>query len=193
MKFAAETKGQISLSEALDTDASIDVDAVRRGFDTLTVATCGNYGAAMALAAGAAGLRCVIFIPGSYQTRRVEQMAAHVAAVRRGAPEQFIVADLPFLAHRKGLGPAMEAVETLMKSGASAVKVEGIRGHEDVVRHIVESGVPVMGHLGLTPQSVNQLGGFKVQGRGENDRVVRRSRRTRLRVAEVDPKNWTAR
>jgi len=100
----------------------------------------------------------------------VEEMAGHVAAVRRGAPDMFIVADLPFLSHRKGLPRAMEAVEALMKAGASAVKVEGIRGQEDLVRHIVDSGVPVMGHLGLTPQAVNQLGGFRVQGRSAEDR-----------------------
>jgi len=99
----------------------------------------------------------------------VADMAMHVRAVRRGAPDQFIVADLPFMSCRKGLAPAMEAVETLMKAGASAVKIEGIRGQQDLVRHIVDSGVPVMGHLGLTPQSVNGLGGFRVQGRGEEE------------------------
>lgn len=100
----------------------------------------------------------------------VEEMAMHVRSVRRGAPDKFIVADLPFLSCRKGLEAAMEAVEALMKAGASAVKIEGIRGQEALVRHIVDSGVPVMGHLGLTPQSVNQLGGFRVQGRSEDDR-----------------------
>lgn len=100
----------------------------------------------------------------------VEQMAWHVAAVQRGAPEKFIVADLPFLSYRKGLTPAMEAVEQLMKAGASAVKLEGIDGQQELIRHIVESGVPVMGHIGLTPQSVNQLGGFKVQGRAPDQR-----------------------
>jgi 3-methyl-2-oxobutanoate hydroxymethyltransferase len=64
----------------------------------------------------------------------------------------------------------MECVDTLMKAGAHAVKLEGVRGHSEIVRHIVDSGVPVMGHLGLTPQSVNQLGGMKVQAR--NDAAV---------------------
>jgi len=105
----------------------------------------------------------------------VNEMATHVAAVKRGAPDKFIVADLPFLAVRKGLPAAMEAVEAVMKAGAEAVKLEGIRGQQALVSHIVESGVPVMGHLGLTPQSVNQLGGFRVQGRSENER--RRLRR----------------
>ena len=60
---------------------------------------------------------------------------------------------------------AMEAVEALMTSGAQAVKLEGVDGHEEVVRHIVGSGVPVMGHIGLMPQHVHQAGGYRVQGR----------------------------
>src|SRR6267154_6894687 len=92
-------------------------------------------------------------------------MALHTAAVARGAPSKFIVADLPFLSYRKGLKEAMDSVHDLMSAGAHAVKLEGVHGHADIVRHIVESGVPVMGHLGLTPQSVNLLGGMKVQAR----------------------------
>src|SRR6185312_1947944 len=92
-------------------------------------------------------------------------MALHTAAVARGAPAKFIIGDLPFLSYRKGLKDAMESVQELMSAGANAVKLEGVRGHAEIVRHIVESGVPVMGHLGLTPQSVHGLGGMKVQAR----------------------------
>ena len=97
-------------------------------------------------------------------------MAHHVAAVRRGAPGKFIVADLPFLSYRKSLSETMQAVAELMRAGAQAVKLEGIAGNEETIHHIVESGVPVMGHIGLTPQSVHQLGGFHVQGSNEMDR-----------------------
>src|SRR3981081_2845831 len=79
-------------------------------------------------------------------------MALHTAAVARGAPSKFIVADLPFLSYRTGLKEAMDSVHDLMSVGAHAVKLEGVGGHAEIVRHIVESGVPVMGHLGLTPQ-----------------------------------------
>lgn len=96
----------------------------------------------------------------------VELMALHTRAVARGAPQKFIVGDMPFLSVRKGLEPAMNAVQALMQAGASAVKIEGEAGHLDLIAHIVESGVPVMGHLGLTPQAVHGLGGHKVQGRG---------------------------
>lgn len=94
-------------------------------------------------------------------------MAYHVAAVARGAPEKFIIADLPFLSFRKGLTENMNAVEKLMHAGGQAVKLEGLQGNEDLIRHLVGSGVPVIAHLGLTPQFINAMGGFKVQGRSD--------------------------
>lgn len=102
----------------------------------------------------------------------VEMMALHTAAVVRGAPDKFIVGDMPFLSVRKGLEPAMAAVTALMQAGANAVKIEGEAGQVDLMRHIVESGVPVMGHLGLTPQSVEAFGGHKVQGRNEGQAAM---------------------
>jgi 3-methyl-2-oxobutanoate hydroxymethyltransferase len=95
-------------------------------------------------------------------------MAAHTAAVRRGAPEKFIIGDMPFLSYRRGRDKAVENAGKLMRAGAQAVKLEGADGNIDTVRYLVESGIPVMGHLGLTPQSVHQLGGFRVQGRGDD-------------------------
>lgn len=95
----------------------------------------------------------------------LEMMCLHTAAVRRGAPDTVVIADMPFLAARRGLAAAVEAAGALMQAGATAVKIEGVAGHEDVVSHLVTSGIPVMGHLGLTPQSVNQLGGYRLQGR----------------------------
>jgi 3-methyl-2-oxobutanoate hydroxymethyltransferase len=96
-------------------------------------------------------------------------IAMHTRAVARAAAEKFLIADLPFLSFRKGIPVAMTAVGALVTSGAQAVKLEGVDGHEEVIRHIIESGVPVMGHIGLTPQSVNQFGGFRVQGRNDRD------------------------
>ncbi|MBI5768267.1 MAG: 3-methyl-2-oxobutanoate hydroxymethyltransferase [Verrucomicrobia bacterium] len=95
----------------------------------------------------------------------VEMMATHTAAVRRGAPEQFIVADMPFLSARRGRDCAVAAAGQLMQAGANAVKIEGAAGHADIVAFLVESGIPVMGHLGLTPQAFHQLGGYRTQGR----------------------------
>jgi 3-methyl-2-oxobutanoate hydroxymethyltransferase len=97
----------------------------------------------------------------------IDMMAMHTAAVRRGAPGKFIVGDIPFLSARRGTTQAMDDVAALMRAGANAVKIEGEAGQIDLMAHIVESGVPVMGHLGLTPQSVEAFGGHKVQGRSE--------------------------
>jgi 3-methyl-2-oxobutanoate hydroxymethyltransferase len=94
-----------------------------------------------------------------------ELMALHTRAVARGAPGKFIIADMPFLAARKGQSHALECAAVLLRAGAHAVKIEGARGHIQAIRHLVESGIPVMGHLGLTPQWVRGLGGFKVQAR----------------------------
>lgn len=93
----------------------------------------------------------------------VDLISSHVEAVRKGAPNKFIVADMPFLAHRGSVDSTMAAVAQLMRAGAQAVKIEGVDGSDQTIHHIVESGVPVMGHLGLTPQSIHQFGGFKVQ------------------------------
>ena len=97
----------------------------------------------------------------------VEMIASHVGAVRRACPSAFLVADLPFGSYRRGLKAAMKAVETMARAGASAVKLEGVAGNEQIISHIIESGIPVMGHIGLTPQSVLALGGYKVQGATE--------------------------
>ncbi|MBC7458541.1 MAG: 3-methyl-2-oxobutanoate hydroxymethyltransferase [Bdellovibrionaceae bacterium] len=97
----------------------------------------------------------------------VHMMELHTAAVAKGAPNKFVVADMPFLSTRKGIKHAVEAAGLLMKAGAQAVKIEGLKGHEKMIQHLIESGIPVMGHLGLTPQSIHQLGGPKIQGRDE--------------------------
>jgi 3-methyl-2-oxobutanoate hydroxymethyltransferase len=99
----------------------------------------------------------------------IEMMELHVAAVARGAPDKFIVADMPFLTCSKGLTVAMDAVQRLMQAGANAVKIEGASHQLSIIENIIEAGVPVMGHLGLTPQSIHNLGGHKVQGKDEVD------------------------
>lgn len=95
----------------------------------------------------------------------IKLMETHLKAVKRGAPDKLIICDMPFLAHRKGTKTTMDYVECLMRAGAHAVKIEAQPGHERIIKHIVDSGVPVVGHIGLIPQSVNQLGGYKVQGK----------------------------
>lgn len=110
----------------------------------------------------------------------LEMMCLHTAAVRRGAPETIVIADMPFLSHRRGTAEAVRAAGMLLQAGATAVKLEGVTGHEDVIAHLAGSGVPVMGHLGLTPQSVNQLGGYRLQGRSAADAARLRAEAARL-------------
>ena len=103
----------------------------------------------------------------------VDLMRIHTEAVARGVAAgqaktpagKFIVADMPFLSYRKGVTAALDAAQALMTAGANAVKLEGVDGHEDVIQRLTQSGIPVMGHLGLQPQSVRAYGGFQVQGR----------------------------
>jgi 3-methyl-2-oxobutanoate hydroxymethyltransferase len=108
-------------------------------------------------------------------TATVDMLATHTRAVASAAEGKLVIADLPFLSYRKGLAAAMDGVERLVTSGAHAVKLEGVTGHEEVVSHIVASGIPVMGHIGLMPQHVHQTGGYRVQGRTEEaaERVLR--------------------
>lgn len=96
-----------------------------------------------------------------------ELMALHTAAVAGAVKNKLVIGDMPFLSVRKGLGHAMDTVERLARAGAQAVKIEGLDGQADIISHIIQSDMPVMGHLGLTPQSVNRLGGYRTQGRDQ--------------------------
>ncbi len=95
----------------------------------------------------------------------VEMMKLHTAAVSRGAGDKFIISDMPFLTYRSTRTKNINAVRELMQAGAHAVKLEGAAGNLRLIQHLTESGIPVMGHLGLTLQHMHMLGGFKVQGK----------------------------
>lgn len=95
----------------------------------------------------------------------IEDMVHHIKAVVRGTTKAHIVGDLPFMTYHTSISDALRnAARLLQEGGCQSVKMEGGVPMADTVRRTVESGIPVMGHIGLTPQSVNQLGGFKVQG-----------------------------
>ena len=100
----------------------------------------------------------------------LDAMIHHTRAVSRGASRALVVADLPFLTYQINLEETVRnAGRLIQEGGADAVKLEGGERVADAVRRIVEIGIPVMGHLGLTPQSVLAFGGYKVQARGEAD------------------------
>jgi 3-methyl-2-oxobutanoate hydroxymethyltransferase len=98
----------------------------------------------------------------------LDEIIYHGRAVARGSDRAHLVGDMPFMSYQTGVVPALEAAGRMIKEGAfEAVKLEGGELYAEHVRALVNAGIPVMGHLGLLPQSVHALGGFKVQGRTE--------------------------
>jgi 3-methyl-2-oxobutanoate hydroxymethyltransferase len=96
----------------------------------------------------------------------MDEMLHHTAAVRRGATNAFVVGDMPFMSYQASIEDGMHnAGRFLKEAGANSVKLEGGGRSVELVHRLTEAGIPVMGHLGLTPQSVNQIGGYRVQGR----------------------------
>ena len=100
----------------------------------------------------------------------MEMMLLHTQAVSRGLKDQFLVSDLPFLCHRLSHEETIRNVTALMQAGANAIKIEGGDTKTcTLIADLVSAGVPVMGHIGLTPQSIHQLGGYRIQGREDAD------------------------
>jgi 3-methyl-2-oxobutanoate hydroxymethyltransferase len=100
----------------------------------------------------------------------MEDMLHHVRAVTRAKPSALVVGDMPFMSYQVSTEQAVaNAGRLVQEGGADAIKLEGGARVADAVQRIVEAGIPVMGHLGLTPQSVLAFGGYKVQARGEAD------------------------
>jgi len=96
----------------------------------------------------------------------MEVMLHHTAAVTRARPKALVVGDMPFLSYHTGLADAVRnAGRLVQEAGAEAVKLEGGVNRVEVIRAILDAGIPVMGHIGLTPQAVNALGGYRVQGK----------------------------
>ena len=115
----------------------------------------------------------------------LDEMIHHARAVKRGAPGTLVVLDMPFMSYQTSVEDALRnAGRALKEAGVEAVKLEG--GHErtcEAIRALVAVGIPVMGHIGLTPQSVHALGGYRVQGRGEAE--AERIRREAIALEEA--------
>ena len=99
----------------------------------------------------------------------VADMAHHVAAVARAGPRALVVADLPWLSYHLDTADTVRNAATLLRAGAAAVKLEGGRRRTAMVTALVDAEIPVMGHVGLTPQSVHRVGGYRVQGQSLPD------------------------
>jgi 3-methyl-2-oxobutanoate hydroxymethyltransferase len=145
--------------------------AMLTSYDMLTAALFDEVGIPALLVGDSAGNNVL-----GYDTTvpvTVEDMIPLVRGVARGTKRALVIADLPFGSYQASPAQALETSVRFLREGAQAVKLEGGRRVLPQVELLVESGVPVMGHLGLTPQSVNTLGGYRVQGRGEaGDRLI---------------------
>jgi 3-methyl-2-oxobutanoate hydroxymethyltransferase len=97
----------------------------------------------------------------------IRMMAEHTRAVHRGLPGKFLIADMPFLSIRLGRKHGVQSAGKLITAGADAVKIEGADGNTELISYLVQSGIPVMGHLGLTPQFYHAFGGYKIQGKSD--------------------------
>lgn len=153
------------------------VDKVFQKNKSITVVTAYDYPTAAALEA--AEIDAVLVgdsvgdvVLGYENTLQVtmSDMLHHVKAVARGIKRIPIIADMPFMSYQASHEDALRNAGKMLQAGANAVKLEGGQRIEKTVEKLVESGIPVMGHLGLTPQSIYQLGGYRVQGKSEEDR-----------------------
>src|SRR3954447_5281021 len=97
----------------------------------------------------------------------VDEMVHHARAARRGAPDAFLIADMPFLSYANAEQALATAARLMKDAGADALKLEGGVEVAPIVEALVRAGVPVLGHVGLTPQTASALGGYKLQGKDE--------------------------
>ena len=144
--------------------------------DKITMLTC--YDASFAALLETAGVETLLIgdslgnvLQGHETTLPVTlcDIVYHTACVARGAKRAFIIGDMPFGTFQLGPEDTFRNAAEIMAAGAQMVKLEGGKPMAETVTYLVDRGVPVCGHLGLTPQSVHQLGGYKVQGRQQSD------------------------
>lgn len=155
----------------------LDLQAKKARGEPITMVTA--YDFPSALAADRAGIDCLLVgdslamvVLGHESTLPVtmEEMLHHCRAVHRGARAAFLIGDMPFGSYQADRAEAVRnAVRFLKEAGMDAVKIEGGRAMADTVHAISQAGIPVVGHIGLTPQSVGMLGGYRVQGRTAED------------------------
>jgi len=142
--------------------------------EKITMLTC--YDASFAQLLDGAGVECLLVgdslgmvVQGWNSTlpAKLEQMAYHTECVARGNRTAWVIGDLPFGSYQESTEQALRSAAILMQAGAHMVKLEGGGWTAAIVRALVERGIPVCAHLGLTPQSVNALGGYRIQGKGD--------------------------
>lgn len=179
-----ENSKPVTLTELARMRAEGEKIAVLTCYDASFVALLDRCGVDVALVGDSLGN----VLQGQTSTLPVtlEHMAYHTACVARGLGKQgrpFLVADLPFGSYHESPAQAMRSATALMAAGAQMVKLEGGAFMAETVHFLVERGVPVCAHVGLTPQSVHQLGGYRVQGK--SDAAAQRMREDALALQEA--------
>jgi 3-methyl-2-oxobutanoate hydroxymethyltransferase len=149
---------------------------MRTAGEPITMLTC--YDASFARLLDAQGVDCLLIgdslgmvIQGLDSTLPVslDEVAYHTRCVARGLGAAWLIADMPFGSYQAGPQAALDSAVTLMQAGAKMVKLEGGAWLAPTIAFLVERGIPVCAHLGLTPQSVHALGGYRIQGRSDSD------------------------
>jgi 3-methyl-2-oxobutanoate hydroxymethyltransferase len=171
--------GFSAMAEASSKITTAALRARKAGADKIAVVTA--YDVVFARLADDAGVDAVLVgdslgmvVQGESTTLPVtlDEMVYHTRIVSRGVRRAHLVADMPFMSYQASIEDGLRAAGRLMKEGrAEAVKLEGGVAAAELVRRLVQAGIPVMGHVGMTPQSVHQFGGFKLQGRTDDARA----------------------
>ena len=146
----------------------------KKGKTKITMLTCYDYSFAKIL--DAAGIDMILVgdslanvVLGMKETRKISlsEMLNHTQAVARGSSRALVIADMPYVAYQKNPKKCVDYASKFIKRGAEAVKIEWFSDCQYVVKKLIKNKIPVMGHIGLTPQTAHLLGGYKVQGKDE--------------------------
>lgn len=159
---------------------TLTLQAMKEQGEKITMITAYDYSSAMLSEKAGIdtilvgdSLQMVMLGDDSTVAATLDTMIHHTKAVVKGAPETFVVTDLPFGSYNVSIEQAIQTSSRCMKEGrCDAVKLEGGVRMKHVIKAVVDAGIPVVGHIGLTPQTTAQLGGFKVQGKGDAAREV---------------------
>jgi 3-methyl-2-oxobutanoate hydroxymethyltransferase len=162
----AGTRKPITLHRLREMQAAGEKIAVLTAYDSSFARLCDEAGVDVLLVGDSLGM----VLQGHTSTMPVtlDEVAYHTRCVARGNRSAWLVADLPFASYHESADQAMRSAGELMRAGAQMVKLEGGGWTAPIVQFLVERGVPVCAHLGLTPQSVHALGGYRIQGRSED-------------------------
>lgn len=154
---------------------SLDFQRKKQLQHKISMLTCYDYPSACIIAES--NIDCVLvgdsvaMAVHGYETTvmaTMDMMVLHTQAVAKGLDKQFLITDMPFLGHKGSLNQAVANAKRLIQAGAQAIKIEGADTDTcNTIAYLIQAGIPVIGHIGLTPQAIHQLGGYKVQGKNK--------------------------